>query len=723
MATIKDIAALAGVSHGTVSNVLNGRGNVSVEKITLVENAARQLGYTINAQARQLRKGTSRRVGVVVPRIGIKRYQDLYLGIEQELKGQGYEVDLHYTNDLTHCEEKILEDVEATNPIAVVLVSAFSGEVRGLRGDGRLILAERCVEKMPEDAVYCGFDYGLAGREMAKRCLADGHRNAAVFTGNTKYSNNSRFVKGVQDVFAAEGGNVRIFSSDESLQFHTAFELLTDREEFDAVIASDPEAPACLAAAASYRGQTSLPEVYAVTGKDLRPFSGAVPYELNYRLCGRRIGKYIGGLEPGTADESLLRLENDGFHHCPVKVCAGAEDLKLLMLSGPTCKALEQLLPQFTEKTGIPVRLMEAGYDELYRTVKMCAQSSPYDLIRLDMAWMSELGEALFSPLPEEEGWLREIMGNFSASLGDDYYRVGDKCLALPFDPSVQILYYRKDWFEDARIRREYYEVCKKQLTVPETFAEYDEIARFFTRRFHKNSPVDYGTSLVFGSSIVAASDYLPRLRAEGGMEVGPDGRVKLREEQAVRALRSYRDAFLNTDRETNSWWRRAMEAFSDGLVAMNIVFANYASIMLHSKKSEVIGKIGFAPVPGGRPLLGGGVLGISRDSRKMEACREFLKWVYDEKTAATITCLGGYINHRKLTENMELLELYPWLEGMEDAFAAGWRRETERLSPGFNEFAFEDILGNAVRAAVSGIMTPEEAVKAAAERCSRELY
>ena len=86
MATIKDIAALAGVSHGTVSNVLNGRGNVSVEKITLVENAARQLGYTINAQARQLRKGTSKRVGVIVPRIGIKRYQDLYLGIEQELK-------------------------------------------------------------------------------------------------------------------------------------------------------------------------------------------------------------------------------------------------------------------------------------------------------------------------------------------------------------------------------------------------------------------------------------------------------------------------------------------------------------------------------------------------------------------------------------------------------------------------------------------------------------
>ena len=43
MPTIKDIAARAGVSHGAVSNVLNKRGNVSAEKIQLVEQAAREL--------------------------------------------------------------------------------------------------------------------------------------------------------------------------------------------------------------------------------------------------------------------------------------------------------------------------------------------------------------------------------------------------------------------------------------------------------------------------------------------------------------------------------------------------------------------------------------------------------------------------------------------------------------------------------------------------------
>ena len=55
MPTIKDIAREAGVSHGTVSNVINGRGNVSVEKIRLVWQAAEKLGYKVNAKAQSLR--------------------------------------------------------------------------------------------------------------------------------------------------------------------------------------------------------------------------------------------------------------------------------------------------------------------------------------------------------------------------------------------------------------------------------------------------------------------------------------------------------------------------------------------------------------------------------------------------------------------------------------------------------------------------------------------
>ena len=58
MATIIDVARMAGVSQGTASNVLNGKGNVSSEKIKAVEEAAKKLGYTINERAKMLRKGS-----------------------------------------------------------------------------------------------------------------------------------------------------------------------------------------------------------------------------------------------------------------------------------------------------------------------------------------------------------------------------------------------------------------------------------------------------------------------------------------------------------------------------------------------------------------------------------------------------------------------------------------------------------------------------------------
>lgn len=67
MPTIKDIARIAGVSHGTVSNVLNGRGNVSVEKIEAVQRAAQEVGYQLNAQAQSLRASKSQGVALILP--------------------------------------------------------------------------------------------------------------------------------------------------------------------------------------------------------------------------------------------------------------------------------------------------------------------------------------------------------------------------------------------------------------------------------------------------------------------------------------------------------------------------------------------------------------------------------------------------------------------------------------------------------------------------------
>ena len=91
MATIKDIARLAKVSQGTVSNVLNERGNVSVERILAVQKAARELGYVANAQAKQLRKDAplSPEIAVILPNIEDERYAAFFSGAKTHAEQLG----------------------------------------------------------------------------------------------------------------------------------------------------------------------------------------------------------------------------------------------------------------------------------------------------------------------------------------------------------------------------------------------------------------------------------------------------------------------------------------------------------------------------------------------------------------------------------------------------------------------------------------------------------
>jgi len=65
--TLKDVAALAGVSLGTASRVLTGHPSTSTRSRERVTAAAARLGYTVNARARSLRAAPSDAVGLPLP--------------------------------------------------------------------------------------------------------------------------------------------------------------------------------------------------------------------------------------------------------------------------------------------------------------------------------------------------------------------------------------------------------------------------------------------------------------------------------------------------------------------------------------------------------------------------------------------------------------------------------------------------------------------------------
>src|SRR5690554_1095 len=122
MPTMKDIARLAGVSHGTVSNVLNGKGNVSLKKIKLVEQAASQLGYTVNKQAKHLRKSIADTFALILPCLKTPEYIELYDAIRQHLAVSRCKISLYVTDNIPVKELDIIKnlDIERLCGIAVV---------------------------------------------------------------------------------------------------------------------------------------------------------------------------------------------------------------------------------------------------------------------------------------------------------------------------------------------------------------------------------------------------------------------------------------------------------------------------------------------------------------------------------------------------------------------------------------------------------------------------
>ena len=100
---INGIARLAGVSRATVSRYLND-GYVSKEKSDLIAKAIEETGYVPSQQARTLRTGKTKLVGVVIPKINSASVGRMVAGVSDVLGEGGYQVLLGNTENDEHAE-------------------------------------------------------------------------------------------------------------------------------------------------------------------------------------------------------------------------------------------------------------------------------------------------------------------------------------------------------------------------------------------------------------------------------------------------------------------------------------------------------------------------------------------------------------------------------------------------------------------------------------------
>ena len=708
MVTTKDVAKEAGVSQGTVSNVLNRTGKVSSEKIARVEAAIRKLGYKANSQAQKLKMGSGRSVAAVLPSIEIPHYLSFFENLRKTLFQNDIDTTLHITEDLPAMEKKCIERIYEERPALIITCSSLQSALPYQEGIPVLFL-DRFPSGLKDYQRTIGFRYIDAGRAIGRYLAEKGYRDIALLTSPSPAHDISQFQIGLDEGLAGTG-TIDLFRSDYSRIAGKAMELASKADKFDAIVTIDRSRAEAIMKASTY-SQKVLPPIVTLSENTLFHTEGIKPYILDYGRLGRAVGAEISDYLDKEAELTDLILPELGFIEDQKLNKIAGKKLSILTLNSPATESLERLLPDFTRKTGIEVSINAHPYEELYRIASDPDTASTYDLFRVDMAWIPEIAEKTFRKLDASSPEISGITSRFLQEIGDEYSSICGDMYALPFDPSVQLMFYNAEAFSNEMAKRLYYERYREKMEEPQDFGQYDKIASFFTKSLNPDSPTLYGHAMTLGTSVAAACDFLPRLDA-----AGRPFRDILKDTETAKALREYIDSAASTDGKINPWWDDTISSFSEGCCAMLRVFMNHAPRITNSKHSNVVGKIGFAQIPGGHPLLGGGSIGLARESNAYEESIEFLKWVYSYEISRLYTLFGGTSPNAAIYDDPEILSIYPWLSIAKEGFRKG-RRRFVCQDEAKEQRMLEEILGMAVRSAASRAMTAEEALKTACHR------
>ena len=224
MPTQKELAKLAGVSTGTVSNVISGSTRVSERNREKVLNAVRALNYHPNLIARSLKTNRTRTLGIVVPDITIPFFPKIVRGAESAARERGYFL-IVLDSEHNHAREVDMITLLRSQRVEGILLVAAGGrkgatESPSLTVDPPVVYLDRLPDGIQVDSV--SVDDRAAAEMGVSHLLSTGHTQIAIITGPLTLKNEQERLRGYRQALQKSGLPVR-----ESLIWAGSF----DRDE------------------------------------------------------------------------------------------------------------------------------------------------------------------------------------------------------------------------------------------------------------------------------------------------------------------------------------------------------------------------------------------------------------------------------------------------------------------------------------------------------------
>jgi LacI family transcriptional regulator len=210
MATMRDVALLAGVSTATVSHVINGSKNISAETTERVLQAISQVNYKPNTLAKSLRMGQSHTIGVLVEDIRGLPVASIVSGISETLAKGGYKTilhDLHLLEKLYNQYEQIgsyrqrindgLSLLQSANVDGIIYVAMHDRHLDYLFDEMDIPLVFAYSHGTEKDT-YITYSNRDSAADIIRFLIGKGHKHIAVIAGHPHSYPTAQRLLGIQ---------------------------------------------------------------------------------------------------------------------------------------------------------------------------------------------------------------------------------------------------------------------------------------------------------------------------------------------------------------------------------------------------------------------------------------------------------------------------------------------------------------------------------------------
>jgi len=281
MASIRDVAALAGVSPATVSRVMNGTAKVDAEKRKRVLRAIEDTGFVPNEIARSLFRKSLKTIGLIVPSIRNPYFTELAAHVDALATAHGFRPFLCNTGYDPEKEKAAIQMLVSMNADAIIVASC-SEQVKDLINDCPIPVVALDAMLYGADVEACIFcDYYWGGRMALEHLLECGCKHIVCIKGpQYRYSARNRY-QGYRDLCQERGILERTVECDYDFNQGIAMteELLERFPDVDGIIACN-DIVAISTYKVLHKRNISVPEKIQLIGFDDISFATLLSPEL-----------------------------------------------------------------------------------------------------------------------------------------------------------------------------------------------------------------------------------------------------------------------------------------------------------------------------------------------------------------------------------------------------------------------------------------------------------